>query len=182
MLFLCRHRDCGLIAEGRFWVRKAGGQQFRCPACGTLWRPWQVGPNLLPASHAVPVSIQEDGTSNVMLLQSWEPSFMFDAFDSARFAGRIPQPAELERNIIRVRFVAMTLQPDMRTYFDQLNHSSRSRSWLFNHLEGGFIGAHLHWQDIYTDMIIAREAVPFVAVVAFRAALSAGARPVPQGS
>jgi len=164
-------------------VRKAGGHQFRCPACGTLWRPWQVGPNLLPASHAVPVSRQEDGTSNVMLLQSWEPSLMFDAFASARFAGRIPQLAEFERNISRVRFVAMSLQPRMRVFFDELtDNNSHGRSWPLNHLDVGFIGAHLHWQDNYNDMIIAREAVPFVAVVAFRAALSAGAMPVPQGS
>ena len=183
MLYMCRRKQCGFIAEGRFWVKDVSSEaRFRCPRCGTMWQPWKSHAELMPASRAVLLSREDNGASNIMLVVSMDSSAdaFFSAMASARVAG-VLNPAALERHIIQVRFEVMNLDPEARDLFKHMSdHNSHARSWPVDHLEEGFIGAKLKWKDDFNDILISREAMPFVALMVFRAGVAAGAMQRPQ--
>jgi len=183
MLYMCRKRQCSFIAEGRFWFRETSSlTKFRCLCCGTMWQPWKYHAELMPASRVVLVSREDNGASNILLVVSMDSSgeAFFSAMASARVAGAL-NPAALERHIIQVRFEVMNLDPQMRDFFKHISDDNSSgRSWPVDHLEEGFIGAKLEWEDRYNDILISREAMPFVALMVFRAGVAAGAMQRPQ--
>ena len=183
MLYMCRRKQCGFIKEGRFWVKDVSSEaRFRCPRCGTMWQPWKSHAELMPASRAVLLSREDNGASNIMLVASMDSSgdAFFSAMASARVAGAL-NPAALERHIIQVRFEVVNLEPEMRDFFKHMSdNNSSGRSWPVDHLEEGFIGAKLEWEDRYNDILISREAMPFVALMVFRAGVAAGAMQRPQ--
>jgi hypothetical protein len=48
--WICRQKICSLVCQSIYWIHNSPLAQYRCPACGTLYRPWKKQPGYWPTN------------------------------------------------------------------------------------------------------------------------------------
>ncbi|CAK0886743.1 unnamed protein product, partial [Prorocentrum cordatum] len=56
--FICRHRDCGLVARNTDWMIK-DAEHYGCVGCLRQYQPWKQGGNLVKANKILVVDLED---------------------------------------------------------------------------------------------------------------------------
>ena len=80
-----------LPVEGHQWLRHEDKYQFRCPACGELYRPWSGHKDAVNFQYVIGITSPEDGLHK-FIPATWPPS---------EEAGWVSKQVELHASQIR---------------------------------------------------------------------------------
>jgi hypothetical protein len=51
--YMCRHKECSMVCRASEWVNNLPNYQYRCPACGEIYRPWMSKPGYWPTNKVI---------------------------------------------------------------------------------------------------------------------------------
>ena len=60
----CRRTTCKWFGGNHMWAKHCSKEQYRCPACGHVYKPWQESPELHPSQKALTVRDPLTGVCN----------------------------------------------------------------------------------------------------------------------
>lgn len=106
--FLCRHRDCLLVARNTDWLPNEGGGVFSCPACLRRYHPWMGKPGYVNANKVWVVKLKNlEGGSGVRNIDNTHTTETGEAYAFLPAYWRSSVHQDLENKMKRI-----TLQID----------------------------------------------------------------------
>ena len=162
---MCRHTNCFFYGMIDQWIKHVYFEEFRCPQCGQVYRPWTSGKHLLPVQKVVSMIDPANGKA-VCFPAKWanprtDPSKFADKVELVASSIKIGEDLEgfMHASIARLRNLLEKVATPVK--FTQLEWNSKMECMLHSTTfpksqwarlkDNGVSGMKMQWDAAHKD-------------------------------